>query len=171
MNGVLSRGKVRRPCTGVGTTRLTAWYVGRSGVPRSIKLMVPTIHKNGSDSTELHSSGESSTGHPQSLQSFQGEKVLAAHFLFWITPITSSQEWLSGPCQTEELTISIALSCQIAHLHVLSSLAGHLRRILLHHVLAQFTGGEQHIQVAYRLWQASREASENSSYNQIPMFK
>ena len=67
--------------------------------------------------------------------------------------------------------IFVALLCQIVHLCFKFS-AGHLCcASFLHHVSAQFTGGEQHIQVAYRLWQASREASENSSYNQIQMFE
>lgn len=55
---------------------------------------------------------------------------------------------------------------------VLGSLAGHLCHVrILHHVLVDTPGGEQQIQLAYRLWQASREALENSSCNQMPMFE
>lgn len=55
---------------------------------------------------------------------------------------------------------------------VLGSLAAHLHHVcLLHHVLVDTPGGEQQIQLAYRLWQASREALENSSCNQMPMFE
>lgn len=41
----------------------------------------------------------------------------------------------------------------------------------LHHVLVSIPGGEQQIQPASRLWQASREALENSSCNQTPMLE